>query len=125
MQRHSRLLAATAAALFIFAGLALAVSESRQYVADIWNRSDDGDDHESTKREAERLHVAGERLQRSRQMKELLIDQLIDEQLDLEQVSDTFITLNELNPRTAAYVQEHFPGSSIREKTALQVMGYV
>jgi hypothetical protein len=124
MQRHSRLLIATAA-VFVFAGLALAVPESRQYAADIWSGFDYGNDLETTKREAERLQVVAERLQRSRGMKELLIDQLIDEQMDLEQVSEVFVTLNELNPKTAAYVQAHFPGSTIREKTARQVMGYI
>jgi hypothetical protein len=97
---------------------------TRDLGLDVWNAVGESAKLEAHKRQARELDVVGERVKKRLEMKEILINNVIDEQIDLSEATEQFEALNEIQPELSTYVRMHFDGVDDREKTARQVMGF-
>jgi hypothetical protein len=97
---------------------------TRDLGLDVWNSVRDGSEMAAQQRESRRLQMASERVRKRLEMKEMIVYQLIDDRMDLNEATDQFMTLNELEPELASFVRVHFPGANDREKTMAQVMSF-
>jgi hypothetical protein len=95
---------------------------TRDLGLDVWNSFSEHARLEAHKRDARELDIVSERVKKRLEMKELLINELIHEQIDLSEATEQFQALNEAEPELATYVRMHFKGADDREKTARQVI---
>jgi hypothetical protein len=95
---------------------------TRDLGLDVWNSIGEHEQLQAHNRDARKLDLVGERVKKRLEIKELLINQLIHEQIELSEATEQFQALNEAEPEIASYVRMHFQGANDREKTARQVI---
>jgi hypothetical protein len=95
---------------------------TRDLGLDVWNSVGESTKLASYQRESRELNVVSERVKKRLEMKEILVNDLIDDQIDLSEATEQFEGLNEIEPELASYVRMHFEGVDDREKTARQVL---
>src|SRR5262245_45805407 len=59
------------------------------------------------------------------EVKERLVDEIIDGRLTLPEVTEQFMQLNQTYPEIVTHTRERYPGATDREKTARQVLCYI
>lgn len=95
---------------------------TRDLGLDVWNSISEQAKLEAHQRDARELDIANVRVRKRLEIKELLINELIHEEIDLSEATEQFQALNEVEPELATYVRMHFQGADDREKTARQVI---
>ena len=113
------------AVIFTYGGIVLACPDwSHGIGLDFWNSSRDERELAAYKSRAVELDAVGKRVMKRLEMKEVLVLDLIDEQIDLEQAADQFLALNNHDPELTSYVRMHFEGNDDHVQTANQVIAF-
>jgi hypothetical protein len=119
--------AAGAAAIgLVYASFAFACPEwTRDLGLDVWNYSTLNEQVETHRQRESELDKVSERVRKRLELKQLIVDAVIEEQLTLEMASDQFLALNRIPPDNMPAGRFQFPGASDEEIAARQVIALV